>query len=241
MIYLETETYSAASRLAADRIAELVTQKPDCVLGLATGSTPVGAYENLIRRHEEGLDFSRITTFNLDEYVGVPKSDPNSYDFFMRKNLFDGIGLSAASTHIPDGMAADPEAECLRYEAALAAAGDMDLQLLGLGLNGHIGFNEPGTPLDSQTHCTPLTASTRTANARFFASLDAVPTQALTMGLGTILRAKAVLLVVCGESKRAILDAALSGPVTPDVPASVLQRHPSLTVIYTPEAPHSSK
>lgn len=237
MKYFETETYQEACALAAAQLGDQIRSKPDSVLGLATGSTPVGAYDLLAQQHAAGLlDVSRLTTFNLDEYVGLPTEDPNSYFRFMRDQLFDRIGLPVSATHIPNGMAADPEEECARYEAALTAAGGVDLQLLGLGLNGHIGFNEPGTPLETPTHVITLTPSTREANARFFASLEEVPTHALTMGLRTIMQARSILLMACGPQKRDILQAALHGPVTPEVPASVLQLHPALTVIYSRNA-----
>jgi glucosamine-6-phosphate deaminase len=234
MRYFETETYAEACQLAADMIMEQIQEKPESVLGLATGSTPIGIYDIIAKAVAEGeLDVSKLTTFNLDEYVNLPVTDPNSYLYFMKENLFDRIGLSAEAYNIPNGNAADIEAECVRYEEAIKAAGGIDLQLLGLGLNGHIAFNEPGTPLDAVTHQVELTESTRVANSRFFASMDEVPTHAVTMGLKTICEARSIVLMACGEAKYDILQAAMNGPVTDEVPASILQQHPDLTVIFS--------
>ncbi len=227
-----TEDYRALSEKAAGIFAAQVTLKPESVLGLATGSTPVGMYEALIRlAKEENIDFSRVTTFNLDEYRGLPGSHPQSYRYFMDHRLFIPLGLDRARTFIPDGTADDPGAEALRYEAAIQAAGGVDFQLLGIGGNGHIGFNEPCGHFPVRTHLVQLTGSTISANSRFFASPDEVPREAVTMGIGTILKARRVLLLASGTGKAEILWRALYGPVTPEVPASVLQLHPGLWVV----------
>jgi glucosamine-6-phosphate deaminase len=180
---------------------------------------------------QKRVDMGQVTTFNVDEYCGLPVSDPQSYFTFMNTNFYQPCGLAVSQTNIPNGEAADPDAEALAYDAAIRAAGGLDLQVLGIGHNGHIGFNEPGTPADSRTHAVLLTDKTRQANARFFATLDDVPTRALTMGIGTILEAREILLLANGADKAEIMAAALRGPVTPDNPASFLQKHPRVTVI----------
>lgn len=229
--------YQDLSRKAADLLAAQVLLKPDCVLGLATGSTPIGAYQELVRKYEAGaLDFSQVTTFNLDEYRGLTPSDPQSYAYFMHHNLFDHVNLRPDSTHLPDGLNPDPAAESARYEAAIRAAGGVDLQLLGMGHNGHIGFNEPCSEFPLDTHSVDLAESTIRANTRFFDSSDQVPRQAYTMGIGTILRARRILIVVSGADKAEILKQAFYGPVTPQVPASVLQLHPDVTLVADTDA-----
>ena len=229
--------YQDLSRKAADLLAAQVLLKPDCVLGLATGSTPIGAYQELVRKYEAGaLDFSQVTTFNLDEYRGLTPSDPQSYAYFMHHNLFDHVNLRPGSTHLPDGLNPDPAAESARYEAAIRAAGGVDLQLLGMGHNGHIGFNEPCSEFPLDTHSVDLAESTIRANTRFFDSSDPVPRQAYTMGIGTILRARRILIVVSGADKAEILKQAFYGPVTPQVPASVLQLHPDVTLVADTDA-----
>lgn len=229
--------YQDLSRKAADLLAAQVLLKPDCVLGLATGSTPIGAYQELVRKYEAGaLDFSQVTTFNLDEYRGLTPSDPQSYAYFMHHNLFDHVNLRPGSTHLPDGLNPDPAAESARYEAAIRAAGGVDLQLLGMGHNGHIGFNEPCGEFPLDTHSVDLAESTIRANTRFFDSSDQVPRQAYTMGIGTILRARRILIVVSGADKAEILKQAFYGPVTPQVPASVLQLHPDVTLVADTDA-----
>ena len=226
-----TEDYAAMSRKAAAVIAAQVIAKPDCILGLATGSTPVGLYQNLIAGCATGdLDFSRVTTVNLDEYAGLDGTHDQSYRYFMDHNLFDHINIDKARTNVPDGKAPDPEAECRRYEALLASVGPADIQLLGMGRNGHIGFNEPDDHFTAPTHVVELTASTIEANARFFASADQVPKKALTMGVGAIMRAKRVLVVVSGPDKAQAVRDAFAGPITPQVPASILQLHPDVVL-----------
>ena len=221
-------TPEAGSIIAAQIIAKLVRRKPDCVLGLATGSTPLGTYRELIRMHrEDGLDFSGVTTFNLDEYVGLTADHPQSYRAFMTENFFRHTNVDAARTHIPDGMARDVPAECARYEAAIVAASGIDLQLLGIGTDGHIGFNEPSSSLASRTRIKTLTERTRADNARFFGGdLAKVPLHCITMGVGTIMASREVLMLAFGVNKADAVAAAVEGAITAMNPASVLQMHP---------------
>lgn len=215
----------------------LVQTNPRAVLGLATGGTPVGIYEEIVRTFRKGMvSFKSATTFNLDEYVGIPEDHPESYHAYMRKHLFDHVDLDPRRTHIPNGNAKDLERECARYNQLLEDAKQIDLQLLGLGHNGHIGFNEPDHALISGTHIVKLREETRRANARFFNSLDEVPTHALTMGVGTILKAKMILLVVRGADKAEIVRRALKGPITTECPASLLQTHPHVVVLLDSES-----
>lgn len=222
------ENYAALSQRAADLVTQLVKGRPNAVLGLPTGSTPEGFYAALVR---SGTSMAGVRTFNLDEYLGLPGEHPQSYRTFMKTHLYDHVDLKPENCQIPNGLAADPEAECQRYEAAIAAAGGLDLVILGVGHNGHIGFNEPGTPWESRTRRVGLAPRTREANARFFGSLDDVPTEALTMGIGTILRARQILLLASGEGKAAIVRELTEGPTTLAVPASALQTHPNVTVL----------
>lgn len=227
-----TKDYQEMSRKAAGIIGAQVVLKPDSVLGLATGSTPIGTYEYLIKGYQSGdLDFSEITTVNLDEYKGLTKENDQSYYYFMYHHLFKEINVDMNRVNIPDGTKEDGDAECARYEKVIEQCGGTDLQLLGLGHNGHIGFNEPAEEFVKETHCVQLTESTIEANKRFFASIDDVPRYAYTMGINTIMKAKKVLLIVSGEDKAEILKKALFGPVTPLVPASVLQLHKDLVVV----------
>ena len=231
------KTYEEISKVAAEEIAELVKAEPSCTLGLATGSTPIGMYSELIKKYEAGqLDFSAVTTFNLDEYYPIAKENDQSYDYFMHKNLFDRINVDAKNINIPDGSAADPEAECVRYEKKLEEHGAIDIQVLGIGQNGHIGFNEPGEFLYASTHITGLTESTISANARFFDSEDDVPKKALTMGMGTILKAKKILLLANGKSKHAAISALLDDKISTDIPATLLKTHPNVILICDEEA-----
>lgn len=221
---------------AAELYRALLQRKPDAVLGLATGSTPLGLYAQLVALHRAGeISFAHATSFNLDEYVDLPPTHDQSYRYFMEKNLFSQIDLPQARIHVPSGLDVS-EAALAAYDEAIEAAGGIDLQLLGLGGNGHIGFNEPGTPFALGTHVVALTERTRRDNARFFASLDEVPTHAATMGVRTVMHARAILLLAFGRAKAEALAAALTGPVTPDVPASVLQLHPDVTVFCDKEA-----
>lgn len=228
-IYREKD-YEKMSRRAADMICAQLMMKPDCVLGLATGSTPVGTYEKLVERYRSGdADFSRAVSVNLDEYRGLSRDHIQSYHYFMRSHLFDHINMKAF--YLPDGMEEDEKKECRRYEELVASLGGADLQVLGLGHNGHIGFNEPGESFVKETHCVCLHKSTIEANQRFFESEQDVPRQAYTMGIGTIMQAKKIVLLVSGEEKAEIVRRALSGPITPQVPASILQLHGDVTVI----------
>jgi len=220
------------SRKAADIIAAQIIMKPDCVLGLATGSTPIGAYARLVKKYKKGdLDFSSVTSVNLDEYKGLTKENDQSYYYFMNDNLFSKVNIDKSRTFLPDGTEADSDKACRDYNQVIANVGGVDLQLLGLGHNGHIGFNEPGTMFEAETHCVDLTDSTIRANKRFFASIDDVPRQAYTMGIKTIMMARKILVVVSGTDKAAIVKKAFFGAITPEVPASVLQLHPDVTIV----------
>ncbi|MEY8223660.1 glucosamine-6-phosphate deaminase [Enterocloster aldenensis] len=232
MRIIKAKDYDDLSRKAANIISAQVLLKPDCVLGLATGSTPIGTYKQLIEWYEKGdLDFSAAKSVNLDEYRGLTKENDQSYYYFMYNNLFKHININMENTNVPDGTEPDSEKECSRYENVIEAYGGVDLQLLGLGHNGHIGFNEPDKDFPRTTHCVDLTQSTIEANKRFFASVDDVPKQAYTMGIGTIMKARKILLVVSGADKAQILHDVLCGPVTPEVPASILQLHSDVIVV----------
>jgi glucosamine-6-phosphate deaminase len=229
--------YAAMSRTAAQVVAEQVRKKPACVLGLATGSTPVGLYKELIRMsHEEGLDLSRVTSFNLDEYYGLAPEHDQSYRYFMEKNLFEGLKTRPKKTHVPDGLAADPEAFCELYEQMIRDAGGIDLQVLGIGGDGHIAFNEPSSSLGSRTRLKTLTMETIEDNARFFASIDDVPRFALTMGVATIFEARRCVLMASGVKKAKVVHEAIEGPVTSQVTASALQLHRDTIVVLDEEA-----
>ncbi|MDO5592685.1 MAG: glucosamine-6-phosphate deaminase [Bacillota bacterium] len=224
--------YADMSRKAANIISAQVIMKPDCVLGLATGSTPIGLYQQLVAWYEKGdLDFSEVRTVNLDEYKGLSRENDQSYYYFMHHNLFDHVNLPAENSHLPNGMEPDSDKECRRYSELIRSMGGVDLQLLGIGHNGHIGFNEPGDAFDNDVHCVNLTQSTIEANKRFFASADDVPKQAYTMGIKTIMQAKKILIVASGEDKADIVRDAFFGPITPKVPASVLQLHNDVTLV----------
>lgn len=224
------EGYGELSQAAARMVGDQVRRKPESVLGLATGTTPLGMYRELVRLHrEEGLSFARVTTFNLDEYYGLAPSDPRSYRRFMEENLFAHVDADPAKVHLPDGLAPDVEAECERYERAIAEAGGIDLQVLGIGRNGHIGFNEPGTSLGTTTQVVDLTEETVAVNSRLVSA--EIPRRAISMGIKSIMQSRAILLLACGPEKAEIVARALEGPVTPDLPASILQLHPNLTVM----------
>ena len=232
MIIYEAKDYKDMSRKAANIISAQIIMKPNCVLGLATGSTPIGTYEQLVEWYHKGdLDFSKVTSVNLDEYRGLEKSNDQSYDYFMHEHLFDKVNIHPENVNLPDGMAEDAEKECKRYEELIRSLGGVDLQLLGLGHNGHIGFNEPGAAFEKETHCVNLTERTIEANKRFFASADDVPKQAFTMGIKTIMQAKKILVIASGEDKAEILKEDFFGPVTPAVPASILQLHNNVIVV----------
>ena len=230
-IYIEKD-YDGMSRRAATVIAGEIIHNPACVLGLATGSTPEGAYKYLVDWYKQGmLSFKDVLSVNLDEYVGLAPTHDQSYRYFMQTNLFDHVDIVPENTNVPNGQAADAAAECARYEDVVKALGYADLQLLGMGRNGHIGFNEPCDHFPVATHLVDLTQSTIEANARFFASADDVPKQALTMGIGTIMHARSILVVASGADKADAVAKTVSGPVTPNVPASILQLHPNVTII----------
>ena len=224
--------YDQASRITANILAAQIILKPDCVLGLATGSTPIGAYENLIKRYEAGdLDFSSVHSINLDEYRGLTPSNSQSYRYFMNTHLFDHVNIDKKNTFVPDGLEEDKEKACQDYDEIIRSHGGIDLQLLGLGHNGHIGFNEPGDSFAKTTHCVTLAESTVAANARFFASASEVPKEAYTMGIQSIMQAKKILVMVCGKDKKKIVQKAFYGSITPQVPASVLQLHPDVILV----------
>lgn len=232
MIIYRAKDYKDMSRKAANIISAQVIMKPNCTLGLATGSTPLGIYDQLTEWYKKGdLDFSAVHSVNLDEYRGLPKENDQSYYYFMHKNLFDRVNIRSENTNVPNGMEPDAEKECRRYEKLIADLGGIDLQLLGLGHNGHIGFNEPGEAFEKETHCVDLQERTIEANKRFFDSADEVPRQAYTMGIKTIMQAKKILVAVSGEDKAEIVKKAFFGPVTPTVPASILQMHNDVTVV----------
>ena len=231
-----TEDYEELSRSGAQSILDVVRQTPQAVLGLATGTTPLGLYARLIAdRKENGTDYSQIRTVNLDEYQGLPASHPQSYAYFMRKNLFDGLGMDPEHTNIENGMAEDEEAECARYDRLLEEL-PRDIQLLGLGSNGHIAFNEPGTAFSSGTHVVTLAESTVRDNARLFSDISEVPRKAFTMGIKQIMQAKKILILASGAKKADAVYKMVKGAVTEQVPASVLQLHPDCTLIADREA-----
>lgn len=233
MKIIEAKDYKELSRKVANIISAQVILKPNCVLGLATGSTPIGTYKQLIEWYEKGdIDFSNVTSVNLDEYYGLETTNEQSYRYFMNHNLFSHINIDMKNTNVPNGLAADAEAECKRYDQLIEDLGGVDLQILGIGHNGHIGFNEPDTEFEKGTHVVELDETTIKANARFFESIDGVPKKAITMGIRSIMYAKKVILVANGPDKKEIINKAIYGPITPEVPASVLQLHPDLTVAY---------
>lgn len=224
--------YREMSRKAANVLSAQIILKPDSVIGLATGSTPIGTYDQLVNWYEKGdLDFSQVTSVNLDEYKGLSGDNEQSYRYFMDKNFFDRINIKKEKTFVPNGLEADTEKACQEYNDILHQLGGIDLQLLGLGHNGHVGFNEPGEAFEKETHCIDLTASTIEANQRFFEREEDVPRQAYTMGIKSIMQAKKILVIVSGESKADIVAKAFLGSVTPEVPASVLQLHNDVILI----------
>jgi len=230
-------SYEELSKKAAEIFAQRILQKPNIILGLATGGTPVGTYKELIRLHNEhGLDFSQVVTFNLDEYVGLAPSHPQSYRYFMDKNLFDAINIKKENTHILSGTAEDVEAECASFEEKIASAGGIDLQVLGIGSNGHIAFNEPGTSRDCRTHVVNLAESTIQDNARFFDDPSEIPRQALTLGIGTIMEAREIILLASGQGKAQAIARSVERPITLAVPASALQVHPNTVFIIDQDA-----
>lgn len=234
MKFITVDSYEKMSRDAANIISAQVIIKPDSVLGLATGSSPIGTYKQLIKWYEKGdLDFSEVISVNLDEYVGLDGTSDQSYRYFMNHNFFDHINIRKEHTFVPNGCAADLKAECTAYDVKIKELGGIDLQLLGIGLDGHIGFNEPDDYFVKDTHVVDLHESTIEANSRFFASRDEVPTKAVTMGMVSIMQAKKILLIANGANKKEILEKAFFGPITPQIPASILQLHPNITIIYS--------
>jgi len=226
------EDYQQMSRKAASILAAQVIRNPESVLGLATGSTPIGMYQNLVQWYKNGdLDFSQVHTVNLDEYVGLDPTHDQSYRYFMQDNLFNHINVKPENTNVPNGLAEDPSAEGRRYDELIESLGGIDIQVLGMGHNGHIGFNEPCDNFPLGTHDVDLAESTISANARFFASMDEVPRKAITMGIGAIMNARQILVVVNGEGKADIVKKAFTGPITPEVPASILQLHPNVVLV----------
>ena len=234
MKFIKVDTYEKLSRQAANIISAQVILKPDSVLGLATGSSPLGTYKQLIKWYEKGdIDFGSVTTVNLDEYVGLDEENTQSYRYFMNKNFFEHINIDIKNTFVPNGCASDLAVEGKRYDEHIAELGGIDLQLLGIGLDGHIGFNEPDKYFVKNTHVVDLHESTIKANSRFFETEDQVPKKAITMGMVSIMQAKKILLIAGGKEKRDILEKAFYGPITPEIPASILQLHPDITVIYS--------
>lgn len=232
MIICRTKDYQDLSRKAANIIRAQVILKPDCVLGLATGSSPVGTYQNLVKWYQKGdLDFSNVSSINLDEYKGLRPDNDQSYRYFMDTNLFNHININKSNTFVPNGLEEDSQKACQDYDQIIENIGGVDLQLLGLGHNGHIGFNEPSNAFPSGTHCVDLAPSTIEANKRFFASEADVPRQAYTMGIRSIMLAKKIVMIVSGEEKAEILKKVVSGPITPEVPASILQLHRDVVVV----------
>lgn len=233
MNIIKANDYNDLSRKVANVISAQVILKPNSVLGLATGSTPIGAYKQLVEWYKKGdIDFSNVTTVNLDEYCGLATENDQSYRYFMNHNLFQYINININNTNVPNGLAKDYNVECIRYDNLIGDLGGIDLQLLGIGHNGHIGFNEPDVSFEKTTHIVDLDETTIKANARFFDTIEEVPQKAITMGIKSIMQAKKVLLIANGPDKKEIVEKALHGPVTPDVPASILQFHPDLTVVY---------
>lgn len=237
MRIIKAEDYYSMSRMAANIISAQIIMKPKCVLGLATGSTPIGAYSQLIEWYKKGdLDFSEVTTINLDEYKGLAPDNDQSYRYFMETNLFNHININKENTYVPNGLEEDREKACREYNEIIKNSGGVDLQLLGLGNNGHIGFNEPNEAFEKETHCVKLSESTVEANSRFFENIDDVPKEAYTMGIKSIMQAKKIVIIVSGKKKAEIVKEAFFGPVTPKVPASVLQLHNDVTLIGDKEA-----
>ena len=237
MQLIQAKDYEDMSRKAANIISAQIIMKPDAVLGLATGSTPIGTYKQLIDWYNKGdLDFADIRSVNLDEYKGLPADNDQSYAYFMRNNLFDHVNIKKENTYIPNGLETDTELECSRYNHIIRSLGGIDLQLLGIGNNGHIGFNEPGEAFEKETHCVKLTENTIQANARFFENIDDVPKYAYSTGIKNIMQAKSILLVASGKSKADALYKALFGPITPAVPASILQLHNNVSIVADEDA-----
>lgn len=234
MKIIKVDSYEKLSRQAANIISAQVIIKPNCVLGLATGSTPIGTYNQLIDWYNKGdIDFSQVVSVNLDEYMGLNSNNEQSYRYFMNENFFNHINIKKENTFVPNGCATDFDLECQNYDAKIKELGGIDLQLLGIGVDGHIGFNEPDKYFVKATHVVELHQSTIDANSRFFENKDMVPTKAITMGMVSIMQAKKILLIANGKNKKDILEKAFFGPITPEIPASILQLHPDITIIYS--------
>ncbi|MGD7008645.1 glucosamine-6-phosphate deaminase [Metabacillus sp. 84] len=237
MEIIEVQDYEEMSQKAAQIIISKVIHNPEMVIGFATGGTPKGTYRHLIEDHQKnGTSYSRISSVNLDEYAGLEANSPNSYRYYMNHSLFNHLDINMNQTHVPNGTAKQLEEECRRYDGLIDELGGVDLQILGMGVNGHIGFNEPGTSFTSPTHVVELAESTRKANARYFESLEDVPTHAVTMGIGTIMKSKHILLLVSGNEKAEALANLQKGAVTEEVPATILNHHPQVTVIADKQA-----
>ncbi|MED1419090.1 glucosamine-6-phosphate deaminase [Bacillus smithii] len=237
MRVVKVANYEEMSQKAAECIIRQVKEKPDSVLGLATGGTVIGTYQLLAKDHQKnGTSYRQILTVNLDEYIGISPEHEQSYHFYMKKRLFDHIQIPPENTYLPDGKAEDLEEECKRYDERIESLGGIDLQLLGIGVNGHIGFNEPGTPFDSKTHIVELSESTRKANARFFNTLEEVPKKAITMGIETIMKSKKILLLASGLKKAPIIRKLFQEGITEEIPASVLKKHENVVLIADEEA-----
>lgn len=232
MEIVKVKNYEVMSKTAAEYMINKIRQYPEVTLGLATGGTPVGTYKNLIQDHRNNkTSYKKVTTFNLDEYIGLSGDHSSSYRYFMDSVLFEHLDILKEKTYIPSGVAKDMEKECLDYEQLLKSQGGIDLQILGIGGNGHIGFNEPGTPFSSKTHIVDLAQSTKEANARFFSNINEVPTQAITMGISTIMQSREILLLVSGEAKSEAVQQLLNGEINEQFPASILRQHPNVTII----------
>lgn len=237
MNLIKVKDYEEMSQKSCKMFVEVLKNIDQPVFGLATGSTPIGMYERLVKLHKEGeISFKDVTTFNLDEYIGLPADHPQSYHYFMEDILFKHVDISSENTHLPNGVAEDLEQECKDFEKLIEEAGGIDLQILGIGENGHIAFNEPGSKFDGKTAIVDLAQATLEANSRFFDSIEDVPTQAITMGIGTIMKADKIILLASGSSKAEAMKQVVNGPVTEDVPATILQRHPNVTIIADEEA-----
>lgn len=237
MKIIRTEDYAEMSLQAGRLMAEKIRSNPQMTLGLATGSTPKGLYQYLIKDHQEnGTTYHNVKSVNLDEYIGLPANDANSYLYFMRENFFNHVDIDQNQTYVPNGAASDLEQECVRYEALIKELGGVDLQILGIGQNGHIGFNEPGTAFSSRTHIVTLDESTRHANSRFFNSIDEVPTHALSMGIASILDSKEIFLLASGEAKAKALARLMNEGISEDFPASALKKHQNVTIIADKDA-----
>jgi len=231
------DTYEEASKYAADLVAEVIKDKKDAVLGLATGSTPIGMYKELIRKYEKGeLDFSETKSVNLDEYIGIDGKHPQSYRYFMNKNLFDHINVDKKNTYVPNGIATDLNDEARNYDKLVKSLGGIDIQILGIGANGHIGFNEPSSTLHLNTHVTNLKSETITANARFFESEKEVPTKAITMGIGAIMNARRIVLIATGSSKAEVVRSLKDSLISTNIPATILKTHQDVMVILDKKA-----